>query len=109
MINPESEEVRKEVPELRIFSDDRWAAVKRQQEALAERNCGVKVAPLMRRISIARIEKNPETRLDASSDIRSLVGDFVSDNTQFETSRVITKLASCSRERLCYSFLETAI
>ncbi|WOF43869.1 recombinase family protein [Sphingopyxis indica] len=43
-LNPESEWVRKAVPELRIVSDELWEAAKRQQEALAARNKGIKAA-----------------------------------------------------------------
>ncbi|MBB5707685.1 recombinase family protein [Sphingopyxis panaciterrulae] len=43
-LNPESEWVRKAVPELRIVSDELWDAAKRQQEALAARNKGIKAA-----------------------------------------------------------------
>jgi len=53
-LNPESEWVRNAVPELRIVSDDLWAAVKYQQTALAERYAAVKVAAQARSLSAAR-------------------------------------------------------
>lgn len=40
-LNPESEWVRKAVPDIRIVSDELWDAAKRQQEALAVRNKGM--------------------------------------------------------------------
>lgn len=43
-LNPESEWIRNAVPELRIVSDALWEAVKRQQQALAERFALVKEA-----------------------------------------------------------------
>lgn len=43
-LNPESEWLRNEVPHLRIVSDALWRAVKRQQQALAERYALVKEA-----------------------------------------------------------------
>ncbi len=43
-LNPESEWIRNEVPELRIVSDTLWEAVKRQQRVLAERFSSVKQA-----------------------------------------------------------------
>ncbi len=43
-LNPESEWLRNAVPELRIVSDALWQAVKRQQQALAERYAAVKEA-----------------------------------------------------------------
>ncbi len=43
-LNPESEWLRNEVPDLRIVSDALWQAAKRQQEALAERYTAVKEA-----------------------------------------------------------------
>jgi len=43
-LNPESEWLRNEVPDLRIVSDVLWQAVKRQQQRLAERYAAVKEA-----------------------------------------------------------------
>lgn len=43
-LNPESEWIRKAVPDLRIVSDDLWDAVKRQQEDIARRYAAVKEA-----------------------------------------------------------------
>ena len=84
--------------------------------------------------ALTEMLENPNTRLDASSDIRSLVCkivlhsgtkrgevsatlrgslmgilDFVSDNLQPRQTRVITKLASGSRGHLCYNSLAVAI
>ena len=53
-LNPESEWVRNAVPELRIVSDDLWAAVKHQQAALAEHYAAVKEAAQARSLSAAR-------------------------------------------------------
>ncbi|MFC3783741.1 hypothetical protein GGR90_001156 [Sphingopyxis italica] len=78
--------------------------------------------------------RDPETRLDASSDIRSLVGkiilspgerrgeihatlhgslmgilDFVNGTPKPDHGRVITSVVSGSREHLCYNSLEIAI
>src|SRR3546814_12213286 len=50
-LNPESEWIRKEVPDLRIITDDLWEAAKRQQDVLAERNKGIKEAALARSIN----------------------------------------------------------
>ena len=52
--NPESEWIRNEVPELRIVSDELWQAAKRQQQALAERNAGMKEAAQARALLNAR-------------------------------------------------------
>lgn len=52
--NPESEWIRNEVPELRIVSDQLWQAAKRQQQALAERNAGMKEAAQARALLNAR-------------------------------------------------------
>lgn len=77
---------------------------------------------------------DPETRLDASSDIRSLVGkivlhpgakrgeihatlhgslmgilDFANDNPSPDASRLITSVASGSRTHRCYNSLEVVI
>ncbi|HEV7310911.1 recombinase family protein [Sphingopyxis sp.] len=49
--NPESEWVRKAVPELRIISDDLWKAAKRQQEVIAERYKGMKEAAQARSVN----------------------------------------------------------
>lgn len=43
-LNPESEWLRNEVPELRIVSDALWQAVKRQQQELAQRYASVREA-----------------------------------------------------------------
>ena len=43
-LNPESEWIRNEVPELRIVGDELWQAAKRQQQLLAERYASVKQA-----------------------------------------------------------------
>lgn len=84
--------------------------------------------------SLAETLGDPDTRLDASSDIRSLVGkivlhpgdrrgevhatlhgslmgilDFVNDNQQPGHRRVITKVSSGSRAHLYYNSLEVAI
>src|SRR3546814_5413751 len=50
-LNPESEWIRKEVPDLRIITDDLWEAAKRRQDVLAERNKGIKEAALARSIN----------------------------------------------------------
>src|SRR3546814_15024077 len=50
-LNPESEWIRKEVPDLRIITDDLWEAAKRQQDVLAERNKGIKEAAMARSIN----------------------------------------------------------
>ena len=50
-LNPESEWVRKAVPDLRIVSDELWDAAKRQQEALAARNKGMKEAAQARSVN----------------------------------------------------------
>lgn len=42
--NPETEWIRNEVPALRIINDALWQAVKRQQEAIAERHAGIRHA-----------------------------------------------------------------
>lgn len=52
--NPESEWIRNEVPDLRIVSDELWQAAKRQQQALAERNAGMKEAAQARALLNAR-------------------------------------------------------
>jgi len=43
-LNPESEWIRNAAPELRIVSDELWAAAKRQQEIVADRYVGIKQA-----------------------------------------------------------------
>lgn len=53
-LNSEAEWVRNAVPELRIVSDDLWAAAKRQQAALAERHAGIKEAAQARALNSAR-------------------------------------------------------
>lgn len=50
-LNPESEWVRKAVPELRIISDELWDAAKRQQEGLAARHTGIKDAAHARSVN----------------------------------------------------------
>ena len=50
-LNPESEWIRKEVPDLRIITDDLWEAAKRQQDVLAERNKGIKEAAQARSVN----------------------------------------------------------
>lgn len=101
-----TEWIRNEVPELRIISDEMWQAAKRQQAALAERHAGIReaarggahlnalppayllsrlpdihpgIAEIYKRKVAALTEtlKDPETRRDASSDIRSQVGKIV--------------------------------
>ena len=53
-LNPESEWIRKAVPELRIVSDELWAAVKRQQEDIARRYAAVKEAAQARALHSKR-------------------------------------------------------
>ncbi|WOF42414.1 recombinase family protein [Sphingopyxis indica] len=53
-LNPESEWIRKEVPELRIVSDELWAAVKRQQEDIARCYAAVKQAAQARTLHAKR-------------------------------------------------------
>jgi DNA invertase Pin-like site-specific DNA recombinase len=53
-LNPESEWVRKAVPDLRIISDELWSAAKRQQEALAARYAGHKEAAQARSVNALR-------------------------------------------------------
>ena len=53
-LNPESEWIRNAVPELRIVSDELWAAVKRQQEIIADRYVGIKEAAQARSLHQAR-------------------------------------------------------
>lgn len=53
-LNPESEWVRSEVPHLRIVTDELWQAVKREQQALAERYAGVKKAAQKRALHNTR-------------------------------------------------------
>jgi DNA invertase Pin-like site-specific DNA recombinase len=53
-LNPEGEWVRNAAPELRVVSDDLWAAVKRQQAALAERHAGIREAAQARALHGAR-------------------------------------------------------
>ena len=43
-LNPESEWIRNEVPDLRIVTDELWAAAKRQQQIIAERYVNVRKA-----------------------------------------------------------------
>ena len=52
--NPESEWIRNEVAELRIIGDALWQAVKRQQQALAERHAGIKAAAQARALQKTR-------------------------------------------------------
>lgn len=53
-LNPESEWVRREVPHLRIVTDELWQAAKRQQQELAERYASVKHAVQSRALHNAR-------------------------------------------------------
>ncbi len=53
-LNPESEWIRNAVPELRIVSDELWAAAKRQQEIVADRYVGIKKAAQARSLHHAR-------------------------------------------------------
>ncbi|HEV7342475.1 MAG TPA: recombinase family protein [Sphingopyxis sp.] len=53
-LNPESEWIRNAAPELRIVSDELWAAVKRQQDIVADRYVGIKKAAQARSLHQAR-------------------------------------------------------